>query len=400
MQVLKLFYRLILSRKNTILILIGIFLLMIIPANYVNRQLFDVTFNPEMNQIITGIVNLDKGDPISENLIEYLGQTTKIVEVENDEERLVDMLYNQKISDAGIIPDGYGRTLIEAALDKDRESPSIERKRGLFPEKSIYIDSLLSMYVSNFYVNALSVDNIDEPGRLDEMLHAQTVSLSDDIKIKQSEREADIDVLLYGLTFSLFASYIYYMLFISSFGTPALAMREKTVRIREKMTAISDSSRNIQFFLGCTSFSLIVWLLSTLAAYIFYGSGIFTEDMGRFLVLSSFFSTFGLSGLAFFLATVSPNSYFLTFCEVGLGLFITFASGIFTGTDMGGIISKIASFATPIWQVRANLVIVSSISLTQAQISEISNYFLIMLALGLAYYAVSFVIMRYRRLSQ
>ncbi|MGI6462132.1 MAG: ABC transporter permease [Candidatus Scatomorpha sp.] len=399
MQVLKLFYRLILSRKNTILILIGIFLLMIIPANYVNRQLFDVTFNPEMNQIITGIVNLDKGDPISENLIEYLGQTTKIVEVENDEERLVDMLYNQQISDAVIIPDGYGRTLIEATLDKDRESPSIERKRGLFPEKSIYIDSLLSMYVSNFYVNALSVDNIDEPGRLDEMLHAQTVSLSDDIKIKQSEREADIDVLLYGLTFSLFASYIYYMLFISSFGTPALAMREKTVRIREKMTAISDSSRNIQFFLGCTSFSLIVWLLSTLAAYIFYGSGIFTEDMGRFLVLSSFFSTFGLSGLAFFLATVSPNSYFLTFCEVGLGLFITFASGIFTGTDMGGIISKIASFATPIWQVRANLVIVSSISLTQAQISEISNYFLIMLALGLAYYAVSFVIMRYRRLS-
>ena len=400
MQVLKLFYRLILSRKNTILVLIGIFLLMIIPANYVNRQLFDVTFNPEMNQIITGIVNLDKGDPISENLIEYLGQTTKIVEVENDEERLVDMLYNQKISDAVIIPDGYGRALIEAALDKDRESPSIERKRGLFPEKSIYIDSLLSMYVSNFYVNALSVDNIDEPGRLDEMLHAQTVSLSDDIKIKQSEREADIDVLLYGLTFSLFASYIYYMLFISSFGTPALAMREKTVRIREKMTAISDSSRNVQFFLGCTSFSLIVWLLSTLAAYIFYGSGIFTEDMGRFLVLSSFFSTFGLSGLAFFLATVSPNSYFLTFCEVGLGLFITFASGIFTGTDMGGIISKIASFATPIWQVRANLVIVSSISLTQAQISEISNYFLIMLALGLAYYAVSFVIMRYRRLSQ
>ncbi len=400
MQVLKLFYRLILSRKNTILILIGIFLLMIIPANYVNRQLFDVTFNPEMNQIITGIVNLDKGDPISENLIEYLSQTTKIVEVENDEERLVDMLYNQKISDAVIIPDGYGRALIEAALDKDRESPSIERKRGLFPEKSIYIDSLLSMYVSNFYVNALSVDNIDEPGRLDEMLHAQTVSLSDDIKIKQSEREADIDVLLYGLTFSLFASYIYYMLFISSFGTPALDMREKTVRIREKMTAISDSSRNIQFFLGCTSFSLIVWLLSTLAAYLFYDSGIFTEEMGRFLVLSSFFSTFGLSGLAFFLATVSPNSYFLTFCEVGLGLFITFASGIFTGTDMGGIISKIASFATPIWQVRANLVIVSSISLTQAQISEISNYFLIMLALGLAYYAVSFVIMRYRRLSQ
>jgi|GEM_PF-3528011 hypothetical protein len=400
MQVLKLFYRLILSRKNTILVLIGIFLLMIIPANYVNRQLFDVTFNPEMNQIITGIVNLDKGDPISENLIEYLGQTTKIVEVENDEERLVDMLYNQKISDAVIIPDGYGRALIEAALDKDRESPSIERKRGLFPEKSIYIDSLLSMYVSNFYVNALSVDNIDEPGRLDEMLHAQTVSLSDDIKIKQSEREADIDVLLYGLTFSLFASYIYYMLFISSFGTPALAMREKTVRIREKMTAISDSSRNVQFFLGCTSFSLIVWLLSTLAAYLFYDSGIFTEEMGRFLVLSSFFSTFGLSGLAFFLATVSPNSYFLTFCEVGLGLFITFASGIFTGTDMGGIISKIASFATPIWQVRANLVIVSSISLTQAQISEISNYFLIMLALGLAYYAVSFVIMRYRRLSQ
>lgn len=399
MQVFKLFYRLILSRKYTIIAFIGIFLIMIIPANYANRQLNDVTFNPEMNQVIIGLVDLDKGDPVTDNLIEYLGQTTKIVEAENDEERIVDMLYNQQISDAVIIPEGYGRALIEAALDKDGENPSIERKRGNFPEKSIYIDSLLSMYVSNFYVNAWSVENINESGRLDEMLRAQTVSLNDDIRIKQSDREADIDVLLYGLTFSLLASYIYYMLFISSFGTPALAMREEMVRIREKMTAISDTSRNIQFFLGCTSFSLVVWVLSTLVAYLLYGSGIFTEEMGRFLVLSSFFSTFGLSGLAFFLATVLPNSYVLTFCEIGLGLFITFASGIFTGTDMGGIISKIASFATPIWQVRANRVIVSTISLTHAQISEISNYFLIMFVLGLAYYAVSFVLMRYRRLS-
>ncbi|MDI9470704.1 MAG: hypothetical protein QM296_10945 [Bacillota bacterium] len=156
----------------------------------------------------------------------------------------------------------------------------------------------------------------------------------------------------------------------------------------------------MQFFLGCTSFALIVWVLTTAAAAFLYGPGIFTEEMGRYLVLSAFLSTFGLSGLAFFLATISPNSYFLTFCEIGLGLFIIFASGIFTGTEMGGIIPKIASFATPIWQVRANQVILSSISLTPAQTGQIFNYFLIMLALGLAYYAVSFVVMRYRNLSQ
>ena len=256
------------------------------------------------------------------------------------------------------------------------------------------------MYVSNFMVHAWPVENTDSPDWLEEMLQAQTASLHDEIRIKQSDREANIDVLLYGLTYSLLASYIYYMLFTSSYGTPALAMREKTVRIREKMTSISSASRNMQFFLGCTSFFLIVWVLTTIAAVFLYGPGIFMEEMGRFLVLSAFLSTFGISGLAFFLATISPNSYFLTFCEIGLGLFITFASGIFTGTEMGGIIPKIASFATPIWQVRANLVILSSVSLTPAQISEISGYFLIMLVLGLAYYAISFVVMRYRSLSR
>ena len=56
----------------------------------------------------------------------------------------------------------------------------------------------------------------------------------------------------------------------------------------------------------------------------------------------------------------------------------------------------IASVVTPIWQVRANELILSTTNYSAATWQTIWQYFGIMILITLAYYAMSFVIQTYR----
>lgn len=397
MQVLKLFYRLILSRKYTILSFIALFLLVILSANWANKQIYHAEFTPYQDNLIIGVVNEDQGDPVTDHFLDYLADYGQLEEIESGEEELIDAIFNEKVNDSIIIPQAYGESVLEACLDPDRSFPQLEKLQGQQAEKAAYVDQLISSYIANLQVNALTLEDRDDPDQVQAMLDRQADSMGNDLDLVETEEKANLDLLLYGLGFTLMAAYTYFVIFISSYGTPALAMREETVATRERMTSISQQSKNLQFFIGCFSYFVIVWLLSTALALLIYGGDILATEIGRLLILSSFLSTFGISGIGFLIATIAPNRHFLSIFEIVLPLLVGFGSGIFVSLEyVSDTFQKVVSLTPAIWQVKLNSLILTSQSFSALQIQDIHRYLLVMLFLGLAYYAIAFVIIRYR----
>ncbi|NMD37246.1 MAG: hypothetical protein GYA87_01025, partial [Christensenellaceae bacterium] len=221
-------------------------------------------------------------------------------------------------------------------------------------------------------------------------------SLQYKINIVETKEEGKNGITIFGMSCNMI-SFLFFAILSICFGAPALAMNKEMIIVRESMSSMTNSTRNKEFFLASSSFALLVWTLSMLMMLFTFGFEILSNTNGKLILLGSFIATFGLSGITFLMATISPNQSVLTLLQVTIGLLIHFGSGIFIPRHLvGEAFQKLVSIASPIWQVKAYEIILSAETLTANSLGEIKHYFLIMLLIGLAYYAISFVIMRFR----
>lgn len=397
MEIIKLFYKLIISRKWVILSFAIIFFIVMLPVNKVYRESYQASFNPKHENLTLGLVNLDGEDPVSQGLIAYMKTFAEIVELENDEERIIDSLYTMESHDVFIIPENYGARLLEESLKAGGNLPALEKVSGTYLETSAYVSQMLNKYLYNFQIRALAIEDGSDQGQIRDLIEDLSLVMEEELDLIEADKPGNIDTNLYGMAYSLMVNYIFMVIFINTFGIPALAMRDKTIVSRERLSSLSDGSRNSQFFIACTSFAGISWLIIMAIAFIIYGFEALTGQTGILLITASFLSTFAVSGLGFLIASLAPNMQVLGFFQVALGLVISFGSGIFIPRYLvGQTLQNLVSWAPPIWQVKANEIILSAESLNQGQVQSLKDYFLILVLLGLAYYAVSFVVMKYR----
>lgn len=396
MQVFKLYYRLILNRKWT---MIGFALLLMLSLiswnNYGKNNLHDA-FDPVLKGLKIGIVYQDEDDSVIQSFISYLESAATVRRVEHDEEKMIDDVYKMKTDEIIVFPANYGEDLLKASFAPDMDLPKLKRVSGMSTEVSLYIDQMISNYVGNFMVAALEVENVESPNELSAMLTRLEKSLQHRINIVEVKEEGNGGLQIFGLSCCMI-SFLFFTVLTICFGAPALAMNQETIVVRESMSSMTHSSRNKEFFLASTSFALLVWTLSMSAMVLIFGPHVLSHTSGKLILLGSFLATFGLSGIAFLMATISANQSVLIFLQVTIGLMIHFGSGIFVPRELvGEAFQKLVSIATPIWQVKANELILSAETLTANRLGEIEHYFFIMLLIGLAYYAVSFVVMRFR----
>jgi ABC-2 type transport system permease protein len=396
MRVFKLYYRLILNRKWTIIGFVCLLILSLVSWNDYGKNNLHEQFTPVLKELKIGIVYEDEEDPVIQSLISHFESSATVRRVENNEEKMIDDVYKMKADEIIVFPKNYGNDLLKASFDHDMGLPKLRRVSGRLTEVSLYIDQMISNYVGNFLVAALEVENIESQQELSAMLTRLEKSLQHKVDITQIKEEGKSDIQLFSMG-SCMISFLFFTILTICFGAPALAMGKETIIVRESMSSMTHSTRNKEFFLASTSFALLVWTLSMSLMVLIFGPQMLFHTSGQLILLGSFLATFGLSGIAFLMATISANQSVLIFLQVTIGLMIHFGSGIFVPRELvGEAFQKLVSVASPIWQVKANELILSAKTLTNNRLDEIKNYFFIMLLIGLAYYAVSFVIMRFR----
>lgn len=393
MQVFKLFYKI--MQANKVAIIAGFVLLMAItiPTNYQFEQRLSNEF--EYAETSITINNHDGESLVTQHLVDYLDQRTNIVEVEDAPEALADAFYDAHITYALTIPAGFGSGLIGPEADYI----SLEKQVVQSEMDEANVDAILTSYLTNARVLSAGMNADASEGEISDLLARLSDSLDNEVEILPTvEQNGLTKTIAFGSYYVLYASYILTTTFITVFGFAVIAMRNPEIVKRDRMSTMTEGKRLAQTLLGCVSFSFLYWVILMVIALILYGPSTLFSSTGLLVLASSLISTFGIQAMAYFLVTVATSRGMITFLATFISLFIAFASGLFVPREfVSPVMQQIASIATPIWQVRANEVILSSTQLSGNNLTQVLTYFGIMLLIGLAYYALSFVIQSYRQ---
>lgn len=391
MPVFRLFYKIVKSNLTAILFSFVLLLVVTIPLTLISRNQYSGVYEKETVSI--AVFNHDTENPLSSHLIDYLDHETNIVPLDETPEAIADALFSDQISYALTIPEGFGQAILE------QKTPiPLERRTSNVPESVVTVNSILTSYLTN--AQMLSVNLGDNPSAedIDIVIDQLTASLDNDIKVEtQGDTEGLTEIYAFGSIYTTVAGYGLIATFITVFGYAIVALRKREVMKRNRLGQLTQSKQLTQLLLASFSFSLIDWLLIMIIGIFLFGPDVVFSDTGLLIVLSSFLSMLGIQSFAYFVSTIAPNKGTIQFLANFLSLFLSFASGIFVPRSfLPTFMQHIASVVTPIWQVRANELILSSNDYTTATWQTIWQYFGIMLLITIAHYAMSFVIQSYR----
>lgn len=392
MKIFKLFYSLANAYRSNIMINIVILFALAIPISMIYSNNLDSSFNQV--EIKMGLVNHDQGNVVTDHFVDYLSDQNEIVDLPDDEEAIVDALYYENANYVLEIPAGFG----DALLEGDDLIP-LEKRVG--PESSVetYADILINNYIRNFqYLNTGTTD-INDPDAVNTTLQLVTDSIADHITVSTSEdTNLDPDTIGFGMSFTHLASYTMIMTLITIFGFPMISMRNPEIMKRDRLGDISTSRRNTELFLACSIFGLALWLLIMTVGGLVYGFDTLFSSHGQLLLLSSFVAMFGIQQMAFFIVTVAPNKGIVSFCSTAISLLVAFTSGLFIPRNFTSpVMQQIAQIATPIWQVKADEIILSAENLSPTQLNTVFQYMGIQVLIALAYMSLTYIYRRYRQ---
>lgn len=393
MQVFKLFYKI--MQANKIAIIAGFALLMAITIP-INIQ-FENSLSNEFEYAETSltIYNHDEESVVTQHLVDYLDESTNIVEVADEAEALADAFYDAQITYALTIPSGFG----EGLIGPEAEYIPLEKEVVQSEMDEANVDAIITSYLTNARVLSAGIDADASEDQIDDFLVRLSDSVDNEVEILPTVEENGLtQTMAFSSYYTTYAAYILTTTFITVFGYAVIAMRNPEIVKRDRMSMMTEGKRLAQTLLGCISFSFLYWIILMVVALILYGPSTLFSTTGLLVMASSLISTFGIQAMAYFLVTIATSRGMITFLATFISLFIAFASGLFVPREfVSPVMQQIASIATPIWQVRANEVITSSTQLSGDHLTQILIYFGIMVLIGLAYYALSFVIQSYRQ---
>lgn len=393
MKVFKLFYKLLRANISSIVVYFLLLMGIMIPVNLQYEEGLVQTFEVQESRIT--IFNHDEADPISEHLIDYLEQRTHIVEVQEEDEALADAFFDETIQYALTIPKGFGESLISTT----GEPKLLERQVVNSEIDGANVDTILNSYLTNARMlsSSLPVDYSDQ--QLDQMISSLNMSLDNSVEILPSQATEGItELTAFGGFYTHYMSYILMTTFVTVFGYAIISMRQAEVVKRDRMSMMTEGQRLGQTLLGTFSFSILYWVLLIGLAVLIYGPTQLFSQKGLLLTLSSFIATMGIQAMAYFIVTIAPNKGIISFLSTFVSLFVAFASGLFAPRQfIADVMQKVATLATPIWQVQADEIILSSNTLSDNHMRQIMMFFGIEILITMAYFAASFVVQKYRQ---
>lgn len=392
MKIYKLFFQLLREHSTAIILNTLLLLAVVIPVNAIYNSSFNAQFEVEKSDV--GIINQDGNHPVTHSFIAYMENTTNVVPLEEDPEEIADALYYQKADYVLTIPEGFG----QSTVDTGQGMLPLEKTVTQNPQAEAFVDTVIERYLMNLQFNTVRIINPEDTGQLTQMLDNLNRQLEQSsVDIVPAEQQTNVSMLAFGTNFVHFVTYVMISTFITVFGYVTVAMRNPEVTKRDRMGMLTQRNRLVQLLAGCITFSTVYWMLLMGAATIIYGPDTIFSERGMLLVLNSFLSMFGIQAMAYFAATVANTKGAVSFLSTLLSLLLAFSSGVFVPREVvHPVMQRLASFATPIWQVKAGEIIMNTRVLTFEHLEPAFQMMGIQVLIGITFYLISFVLQKYR----
>lgn len=278
MTVFKTFWKIVNKYKGTIIL----YTVMLISFGGINLASNDTTTTFTSTLPNIAIVNNDQKSVLTNNLISYLSENSKVVDIENDEEKINDALFYRDVSYVVYIPKNYTNDVLKGM------NPTIDIK-----STNDYTSSLEEMMLTDYldlqntYLK-LTTDQAKLTNYINETLKDKSeVVLTSKVDTKSLSKVS---------RYFNFASYSILAVVIFIITLVLTSFKEKTVNKRIVVSSMNYKKHSGLILKSSLLYALIVWVLFSLLAIILLGKSLL-NIRGLLLILNTL--VFTLQALTF-----------------------------------------------------------------------------------------------------
>ena len=278
MTVFKTFWKIVNKYKGTIIL----YTVMLISFGGINLASNDTTTTFTSTLPNIAIVNNDQKSVLTNNLISYLSENSKVVDIENDEEKINDALFYRDVSYVVYIPKNYTNDVLKGM------NPTIDIK-----STNDYTSSLEEMMLTDY----LNLQNTYLKLTTDQTKLTNYINdtLKDKSKVVLTSK-VDTKSLSKVSRYFNFASYSILAVVIFIITLVLTSFKDKTVNKRIVVSSMNFKKHNGLILKSSLLYALIVWALFSLLAIILLGKSVLNT---RGLLLSLNTLVFTLQALTF-----------------------------------------------------------------------------------------------------
>ena len=288
MTVFKTFWKIVNKYKGTIIL----YTVMLISFGGINLASNDTTTTFTSTLPNIAIVNNDQKSVLTNNLISYLSENSKVVDIENDEEKINDALFYRDVSYVVYIPKNYTNDVLKGM------NPTINIK-----STNDYTSSLEEMMLTDY----LNLENTylkltTDQGKLTSYISGTLKDKSEVVLTSKVDTKSFSKVSRY---FN-FASYSILAVVIFIITLVLTSFKEKTVNKRIVVSSMNYKKHNGLILKSSLLYALIVWVLFSLLAIILLGKSVL-NTRGLLLILNTLIFTLQALTFALLISSLVNN---------------------------------------------------------------------------------------------
>ena len=288
MTVFKTFWKIVNKYKGTIIL----YTVMLISFGGINLASNDTTTTFTSTLPNIAIVNNDQKSVLTNNLISYLSENSKVVDIENDEEMINDALFYRDVSYVVYIPKNYTNDVLKGM------NPTINIK-----STNDYTSSLEEMMLTD-YLNLqntylkLTTDQAKLTNYINDTLKDKSeVVLTSKVDTKSFSKVS---------RYFNFASYSILAVVIFIITLVLTSFKEKTVNKRIVVSSMNYKKHSGLILKSSLLYALIVWALFSLLAIILLGKSLL-NIRGLLLILNTLIFTLQALTFALLISSLVNN---------------------------------------------------------------------------------------------
>ncbi len=379
MTVFKTFWKIVNRYKFTV-ILYTVILIIFATAN---MQTSDTNTNFVASKPDILIINNDKDEKITENLINYIKNNSNIVDIKKDDEAINDALFYRDVNYIIYIPENYGNDFL------DGKNPEIKIK-STGDYNSSLAEMMLSRYVkvANIYLN--QTKNEDELiSKINDTLKENTKT---EVTSKLNTDELSRAVFYYNfLNYSIIAGLVYIICLILS------TFREEKIRKRTIISSMNYKKHNMQLLISNGILSVILWIFYVILSFVLIGDVMFTSH-GLILIANSFVFSICALCIAFLIANIVSNKNAINGIVNVVGLGSSFLCGAFVPVEwLPDTVLKIAHVLPSYWFIQNNEIVKTLEEVNMENLKPIFVNMFIVLAFSILYIIIANIVSKKKR---
>jgi ABC-2 type transport system permease protein len=386
MQVYKALFKVIYKNLPQIMIYIVVFVSVAVGLSNVNSSPVSMDFTE--TKVNIAFIDYDES-ALSEGLKNHLSNTTNIIDITDDAEKLQDALFFRVIEYIVRVPKGFGEGLMAG------KAVQIEKTAVPGSVSEVYLDQLINKYLNTAKVYTNHMKELSDEQLIDyiEKDLSQKAEVKLNRKAEEVSKSEKVGYHYNYMTYSLFA------VLILGVSVIMLVFNNKDLKMRNLCSPMTLRNMNFQLILGNLSYAVLAWIVMILPSMFMFGSFMFTAKGVLFLLNSLVFTLSALS-ISFLIGSIvkGPGAVSAAANVVSLGT--SFISGVFVPQDLlGKTVLRIASFTPNYWYVKSNAVIAGMADISMKSMTPVFYNMLIVLGFAIASLAVALVYTKQARMS-